>query len=150
MTRPSRGHGVAWLVLGSILIAAACSGSPPTSTASQSPSIAPATQAASASASSAAASQATATLPSQSSANCVERTTFDLLMQTRDYTKLTQSQIDQLVTALTAFDYGTDTTGGKWRDQFVGALKSGNLQGAQQLAAALVAGPGFGEPKPCP
>jgi len=63
---------------------------------------------------------------------------------------LTQPQVDELVAALTAFDYGSDTTGAQWRDQFVAALKSGDLQGAQQLAPALAMGQGFGEPKPCP
>lgn len=150
MARRLGGLGVAGLLLGSILALAGCTGSPVTSTPSQPPSLAPATQAAPASPSPAAPSQATAALPSPSSANCVERTTFDLLMNTRDYSKLTQAQVDELVAALTAFDYGSDTTGAKWRDQFVAALKNGDLQGAQQLATALGMGPGAGEPKPCP
>lgn len=63
---------------------------------------------------------------------------------------MTQAQVAELVAALTAFDYGSDTTGAKWRDQYVAALKSGDLQGAQRLTPALVMGQGYGEPKPCP
>ena len=155
MTHRSGGLGVAGLLLGSILVIAGCTGSSAVSTPSQPASLAPATQAAPASPSPAspspaAPSQASAALPSPSSANCVERTTFDLLRNTRDYSELTQPQVDELVAALTAFDYGSDTTGAQWRDQFVAALKSGDLHGAQQLASALAMGQGYGEPKPCP
>ncbi len=75
---------------------------------------------------------------------------YDLLLTTRQYDTLTQAQVDAIVTALDAFDYGADATGAKWRDDFVAALKAGDLAAAQQLASALVMGPGRGEPIPCP
>lgn len=80
----------------------------------------------------------------------MERAIFQLLMSTRDYDALTQEQVDAIVSALEAFDYGSDTTGAQWRDSYVAALKSGDRAEARRLAGALVAGRGFGEPTPCP
>ena len=71
-------------------------------------------------------------------------------MATRDYSALTQAQVDAIVGALTAFDYGSDATGAKWRDRFVAALKAGDRAQAQTEAAALVMGRGAGEPIACP
>ena len=79
----------------------------------------------------------------------MERAVYQLLMSTRDYALLTQEQVNAIVAALEAFDYGSDTTGAQWRDRYVAALKSGDRAAAQFLAGALVGGRGFGEPTPC-
>ena len=42
-----------------------------------------------------------------------------------------RAKVDAIVAALTAFDYGSDATGAKWRDRFVAALKAGDRAQAQ-------------------
>ena len=131
--------------------ASPATGSPATPTLSASPA-ASAGGSPSASPSVVASSAAASASPSASAsgASCVDRTVFDLLRNARDYSALTQDQVDSIVTALEAFDYGADATGAAWRDGFVAALKAGDREKAQTLAGALVMGRGFGEPIPCP
>ena len=92
----------------------------------------------------------TTTPSAAAAASCMDRATFNLLMSARDYSKLTPAQVDAIVAALSAYDYGADTTGAAWRDGFVAALKKGDLAGAQYAAGALAMGVGYGEPKACP
>ena len=59
------------------------------------------------------------------------KATLDLLQQNLDnLATLPVAQRDEIVAALTAYDFGADTTSATWRDGFVAALKSGGETGS--------------------
>jgi len=59
------------------------------------------------------------------------KTTWDLLQQNLDnLATLPAAQRDEIVAALTAYDFGSDATGATWRDGFVAALENGDATGS--------------------
>ena len=61
------------------------------------------------------------------SAACMDAATLDLVQKNMGkFDKLTQAQRDSIVAALEAYDFGTDATSAKWRDDVVAAIKKGD------------------------
>ena len=132
-------RGIALPLLVLVLTAAGCTSTPvdasapvstPASSASTEPSAEPLASPTTAGSSASATALGSA---------CMSKTTLDLLQQNLDnLATLPVAQRDEIVAALTAYDFGADATGATWRDGFVAALKNGDATGS--FATAWIVG----------
>jgi hypothetical protein len=133
-------HGF-WLTLVGAAVLAGCGGGQIAATASPSGPVAAPTTSTAATPTSSPTIAATASPSAEALAACMDKATLDLFIKNLSkLEELTQAQRDTIVAALEAYDFGSDATGAKWRDDVVAAVKKGDFSGAGLGAMAIVSG----------